>query len=268
MRPEQIALIRENLSFWGWSGWRFHNETIRDTYQFAWEDPPRRAIRYVMGYGPADMVDNYLRGGEIKIVHWIGSDVMNALGTGRIPETGTINFCDSWDLALELKTLGIDARVVNHRPRNRVEEPLPPPTEKRVAIYIPPTRRDFFRYGLMLEVETAIRGLGWDIAWLDVTEQELLGQTRDYMSLMASCSHYLRCPVHDGFSHTSAEFVMAGRSVLTTSERQFQIRVEPQVQDIVAKLEAARPFEVAPAYYRWLTDKDRLYEAIWRETGW
>lgn len=267
MRAEQIQRIRDNLSFWGWSGWKFHNETVQRTYEFQWQDRGDRAIRYVMGYGPPDMVDAYLQGGETKIVHWIGSDVMGALGTGRVPPEGTIHFCDSWDLKLELETLGINARVVNHFPRNRVETPLPLPPDKRVAIYIPPTRRDFFRYSLMLEVETAVRGMGWDVAWLDVTEQELLSGARNYMGLMESCSAYLRCPVHDGFSHTAAEFLMAGRTVITTSERPFQVKVDPTVESIMRHMDDL-PYETGPAFYRWLTDKDRLFEAIWDATGW
>lgn len=264
MHADQIERIQQNLSFWGWQSWQFHNDTVKDTYGFQWQEEPNRAIRYVLGYGPPENVDRYLAGGQVRIVHWIGTDALTAHTTGRVPPQGTIHFCDSWDVKLELADLGIDARVVAHRPRNRVEEPLPMPPERCMAIYMPPTRHDFFRYDLCVEVA---RTWGGKVKWHDVSEHELLAGTRDFHALMASCSHYLRLPIHDGFSHTAAEFVMAGRTVVTTAERPYQHRAKPNTTDVLIKLRE-EPFDVAPAYYRWLTEKDRLYEAIWDATGW
>lgn len=267
MHEDKRQRLRDSVSLWGSSGWRFHNSTVELTYGFKYEEVATRPIRYVMGYGRHDQADQFLKGGEVRIVHWIGTDVMEACATRRLPPAGTVHFADSWDLVAELATIGVEAQAVCHRPRNRVEEPLPLPNEKRVAVYLPPTRRDFFRYSLMLEVERMIRPAGWDMAWLDMTEEELNNGTRDYMGIMRSCSHYLRCPVHDGFSHTSAEYIMAGRTVITTSERPFQVRVKPNVNDILKALEET-PYQTAPAFYRHLTDVDRLYEAIWEAAGW
>lgn len=260
MLESRRQLIRDRLSFWGHDGWKFHNDTICQTYGFQ-RDDPSRPIRYVMGYGPADRVDSFLAGGQVQIVHWIGGDVMQALTSRKIPQEGVVSFADSWDLRAELLTLGIQAKVVHHRPRNRIEHPFPIPEEKKVAIYMPPTRHDFFRYSLMVELERAIADQ-WKVLWLDATEQELLGQVRDYKQAMRECTAYVRCPIHDGFSHTSAEFMMAGRTVITTSERPYQIRVRPEVDDIKAHLNDP-PFTIGPDYYRWLTDPDRLFEAIW-----
>jgi hypothetical protein len=128
---------------------------------------------------------------------------------------------------------------------------------------MPPTRHDFFRYELMCDVEQVLRDdWGWDVVWLDMSEAELNAGGRDIPALLASSSHLLRCPIHDGFSHTAAEFILAGRSVVTTAERPFQIMARPEVVDICQKLKAP-PFASAPAFYRWWTDPDRLYEALW-----
>lgn len=220
-------------------------------------------FRYLVG-GTGDMPiqKKFFEGAKIKIVHWVGSDVSQAVSGERefYNEPGTIHFCDWFNLQDELKTIGINARVVTHKAMNAPDKPLEPGGNK-VCVYMPDTRKEFFHEDLMKEVmEKSGREFLWLNVWWKDKDNNSFNKDRVKKAFM-ECSHLLRTPEHDGFSHTSAEFIMAGRSVITTEERPFQDRVKLDVDDIIKNLNN-KPYKCAPAFYRYWTAPERLIEAL------
>lgn len=246
---DKIDWLKQNVGFG--CCFEFFERQIGERYGFiGLEASP---YQYFVGYAHPEITNERFRfARKKKILHWVGTDV--TMYQGGLAED-VVNLVDAENLRDELEAKGVKVHgVVHHEPKHMLR-PIELPQRRALTIYMPPARHDFFRYDLMREVVHAL-GDTHDVNWIGGT------LNRDLGDVIARTSVYLRCPLHDGFSHTSAEMVMAGRTVLTTNDRPYQIRVKPDVDDIVSKMDSA-PNDRAPEHYRNLVHRDRLYEALW-----
>ncbi|PNV80069.1 MAG: hypothetical protein C0196_03520 [Dictyoglomus turgidum] len=84
------------------------------------------------------------------IMHWVGSDVLNAIrffkngSYNKKLLTKSIHFAEVPWIAEELKSIGITAEVVPLTSCELFEEPLPLPTKFRILSYFTKDRPDFY----------------------------------------------------------------------------------------------------------------------------
>jgi hypothetical protein len=150
-----------------------------------------------------------------------------------------------------MATRGVTAKVVTPPTRHRFEEPLPAGGDA-VCIYAPTTKWGYFYGDLMSEI---VGRIDRRVVWLPRAGFPML------WDVFNDCSHYIRLCEHDGFSNLSAEFMMAGKVVITNQDQPYQVKVEPTVEAVLAALES-KPHRHAPAWYREATDKRHVIEAF------
>lgn len=171
------------------------------------------------------------------IIFWVGTDIMNLESQWKYGcderYVEKLNHPNIFHVAETAKT----KEELSHYFDNITVIPIPPPVEydvmpippsKKVAVYMPPGRKDFYNYGLIIE---AARQLP-DVTFIFYASQEIeptmcehaeglpnawnFGPLdRDDMErLVADCRVCLRITEHDGLPLSVLEFGMAGRHVI------------------------------------------------------
>lgn len=203
--------------------------------------------RYLIGNYNQNLAANFLKPAAVRVIHWVGTDVLFALqGRPFYNPAGAHHLCDSENLQAELQTIGIDATVLMHRPTNAPPDVVPL-TGDAICYYAPTGRPDFHHLKTVRAIEARLPDR--EFIHRPIAFDQPIGD------VFAQCSHYLRLAEHDGFSHLAAEFVMAGREVVTNQRRPFQRYVDADDLDgIVRQLGIYHPAPCAPAAYRAMTD--------------
>ncbi|MBD3276868.1 MAG: hypothetical protein GF388_01065 [Candidatus Aegiribacteria sp.] len=127
------------------------------------------------------------------------------------------------------KLLGIEATDPLPTPSRKLFDVMPMPGRFTVAVYLPTYRADFFRYKLMLEVaekmpEARFIFFHWmfPVGDSDVQLSELPNveyryhcSREEYEDIVKQSACLLRAPQHEGLSGTAADFLLAGRPVVS-----------------------------------------------------
>lgn len=171
------------------------------------------------------------------IIWWVGTDIMNLkfqweqAGDKRFVEKlnhpNIINVVETTAIKQELEPYIKNLHVCPiTAPVEYDVMPIPP--SKKVAVYLPPGRKEFYHYDLILEAAKQLP----DVTFIFYASQEieydmskLIEGTencwnfgaldRDDMErLVADCRVYLRITEHDGLPLSILEFGMAGRHVI------------------------------------------------------
>jgi hypothetical protein len=220
--------------------------------------------RYHIGNFDADSVSRRMQGAKVRVVHWIGSDVVKAVRKGRCYRDA-IHWCVWHNLKEELTTIGIKAEVYVHRPLHYFGEPLPPGGDG-VAVYAPTKA---YYPDIIERVCEKLDKEGRKVYKLPTPNFPRVVVPID--EVFRECSHYLRLVKHDGFSQLSIEFMLAGRQVVTNQDRPFQMQVQEQdIDEIMAALDVKHPrwsvldAREVPKFYRELTNPQHIIRR-WKE---
>ena len=162
-------------------------------------------------------------------IWWIGTDVFNAIhringyNIRMVQRLKNVtHLCVSETLKSELESIGIKADVVTLVPDISGMEPLPLPKKYTVAVYMPSTHLDFYKYGDIKKVVKALPEIDFifygnkeplDVATF--SNVKVMGWVKNTKVVFKNCSCLLRLAVHDGFAKSAIEAVMYDRYVIT-----------------------------------------------------
>lgn len=165
-------------------------------------------------------------------------------------------------------------------PARKVFQFLPMPEKLTVAFYLPTFRADFYRYALIPKLAKLMPDVKFIVYhWFIKTPHLQLAESQDnveyrfgcsrveYEQVIAESSVLLRVPVHDGLSSGAAEFMMAGRPVLSCWdmpkwERIVRFPNDPdEVAKNIRKTKLVVPENVAE-HYRGLFDPHKWLEKL------
>lgn len=170
------------------------------------------------------------------IIWWVGTDVMNletqyASGDSRYIEKlnhpNIIHLVESTATKEELSPY-LDEMTILPLPAPVEYKPMPIPPSKKVAVYMPPGRKDFYGYNIIREVANELPKVTFIFYANQAVEADIaqpIDETtncwdfgvlnRDDMTrLIADSTVCLRITEHDGVPLSILEFGMAGRQII------------------------------------------------------
>jgi hypothetical protein len=168
--------------------------------------------------------------GKRVIVHWIGTDVHNATTSykskflvKRYHRLVDLNLAVSPALVRELGSIGITATQVP-LPVFRLYKPQPLSADKKVLVYLPDSRNDFFRKPVIDKVVDSHPDLKFVI--LPNSGADYIGKENvtcikwadDMEKILAETSIFIRLPMHDGLPNSVIEALSMGRHVVYSHE--------------------------------------------------
>lgn len=158
------------------------------------------------------------------IVHWIGTDVLEALS--RPPQEvyhRYIHLAGSELLREELGTIGISSVVIPIVPTGVDFSPLPMPDQHAVLAYVPEHREEFYGMTLLKEIAEHFPDITFHIVansgkndrnpQPNISYEGMLDMTA-MREMYARCSILFRYPQHDGMSMMVLEALGTGRTVI------------------------------------------------------
>ena len=188
----------------------------------------------------------------IKIyLWWIGTDVynaMNRLHRFRLRDISRLrnvtHLAVSDNLKEELKTIGITAEVLTLVPDISNLNPMPLPKKYTVAVYMPSSHLQFYRYGDMKKIVKALPDINFIFYGnrdkLDVesfSNVKVRGWVRDTRVIFRDCNALARLTIHDGFPKSVIEAVLLNRSVVT-NQKFPRMGTFKNVGDVIGQLKA------------------------------
>jgi glycosyltransferase involved in cell wall biosynthesis len=238
--------------------------------------------------------------GGIKLIHWIGSDVLGLKSLSMEQLKVVREFCQRCDgvfaelpeIQKELKAFGIDSEVVPFPPRKWYEvEELP--KKKAVAVYMPRINEDFYFKKLFLghdgkggvarkmkDIDFYFFGNDKEVGPIG-KNIHLLGTINGVGDVIKRTNAIVRITQHDGLPISVAEWIGAGRNALTTVKMPFADHFDLggfvkkygeafTLGDLEKELEKAirvvveKPLnsDGAKHYYKWL-DADKYKKKIY-----
>lgn len=211
--------------------------------------PHNYKLVYMLGAFPENGVNNFLpffdsktnkfKEGLVKVVHWIGTDVLHTrtmMTFGQLAEytkgfnARFIQYCQSEANEAELKGMGFNVKCI----------PLPVETAKKqgkepgkftVAIYDHGTSQDdIYCQTLMKDIIVSTPDIEFIYFGSDIMKGKdgnvrFLGRV-DIDSIINSASVLLRISRHDGLPVTPVEFMQAGKPTITNVNMPYTYRVE------------------------------------------
>ena len=261
---------------------------------------------YLVGYfplnqhNPLPFMNGYdadppvLRKNIKRIIHWIGTDVMQMQNmpcphsvlkglVGQINDKFT-QFCQTEENAKELRDLGLKVKVCP-LPVDIYDREIPLPKDFTVAIYDHNTN-DIYCQPLMLEVIKSMPDINFiyfgsdemKMIRHDLENMKILGR-RPIEEIMAKTSVLLRITKHDGYPVSPVEFICSKRPVLINHDFPYMIKVNGSVKDeksivemkkdIMLKIRMLKKtpktdkfFKTAKEYYAYAFDPKRLRKEV------
>lgn len=251
-------------------------------------------VLYVGGWFVSEYSDlalhNSLLGDIPKvIVHWYGSDVLmcrqwKQMGERHmfewLKDSRFVHVPPSEPIRREIEEwLGLSTTEPLNVPAERVFDRMDKPEEFFIGCYMPPNRQDFFRMPILRGALPKVKDANVvlyhflppipEILYSEQCEKHFAISREEYEAIVARMSCLVRIPHHDANSISAAEFLMAGRPVISDRDLpQWPAWIKGQVDEkkVIRAINQARrdgfvPPEVS-AFYRDLYDpgkfKDRL----------
>jgi hypothetical protein len=112
-------------------------------------------------------------------------------------------------------------------PAEKTLDRMPPANRFQVAVYLPSLAIDFYNSGTMVDALEAAKVKtifyhfmfkSYKLEFIGPHEYRYGINREEYEQVIADSAVLLRCPNHDGMSVGAAEFLMAGRPVLSTHD--------------------------------------------------
>ena len=179
------------------------------------------------GYPPLVYIIPKLFGKKV-IVHWIGTDVLDAssqkrkrLFWGMAHGIVSLHLTDFEPLAEELKSLRIDAAVISLVPDVFTsQENIAWPTDNRVLAYMPEKRPEFYGSNLVFQLAEELADLKFLVIGHSgkgapqLPNVQYLGVIDNLEPVWQQTKIYLRLTKHDGLSNMVLEALARGRHVI------------------------------------------------------
>lgn len=167
----------------------------------------------------------------LRVLHWIGSDIMYLAQADPKVRQETINWidnnidvnlCEMEQTRKELEGLGIKARIVPFPPQ-RLFEPEPLPEKPSVAVYLPYNNKEFYYPDFVYRVAKRLPDFKFHI-FGDPTQVGEAGNVKhwgvlnpqDKEEAIKASSIILRITPHDGLPLSVIEWITAGRNAVCT----------------------------------------------------
>ena len=209
----------------------------------------------------------------ITVNTWTGTDIINF--ANRVTETPFCRQCmlqaidyhtSTSDIyCKELTAIGIDAYYIPAIPEKPLNLLKPFPTENRFATYIPPNRKQFYRYDIILEIAKMYPDIEIDIYALSNEDKEktkpplknihFMGYVtgRDKLEIFRNHKAFISILQHGGIGVMLIEFLQAGRYGIANRNIKYTYLVKT-FQDIKDAIEnimkTTEPNILASKYYR------------------
>ena len=243
---------------------------------------------FVGNYANLQIQKAIIGSAEKVIIHWYGSDTLICREFYRrgarqfieeLKSDRFVNIPANDVLKKELKEwFDLDTTEPLNVPAETTYLEMEKPKEFTVGVYMPCERLDFFQMDAVCEALAPLDAKTIFYHWLPMTQDmpKLYGQryagyaeyryglNRDeYRKTIADCSCLVRVPQHDAYSISGAEFLMAGRPVVSNQDYPLYpklIEGEDTVDSLRAAVEKCRTLTVdkeVQEYYRdrWSPDK-------------
>jgi len=211
-----------------------------DVLGWAWKlkRSKSKIVHYLWGsYHPLIYIIPKLLGRKV-IIHWIGSDVMDATSNKEgsfytllqkiAYRMVDMHLADFEPLVDELKLLGVHATVVPLAPDiPLLQEGVTWPSEDKVFVYLPETRQEFYGSDIVFHLAQELPDVGFLITRHSgegapqLPNIKYLGWVDDMETVWREIKVYLRLTKHDGLSHTVIEALARGKHVIWTYEYAF-----------------------------------------------
>lgn len=205
---------------------------------------------YAVGGGESESI--YMKIARLlhkrTIVHWIGTDVLNAIGMhkqGISISHFDYSFAGSPHLVKELSEIGIEAKEIPIVPTDISYKILPMPSSHAVLSYIPEGKEDFYGLTKLRELASANSEIPFYIVGNSGTvpmphNVVFCGKLNrdEMMMLYKKTTVLIRLPEHDGLSLMLLEALGMGRQVMYTY--QFPNTITPirdNMEDLKKKFE-------------------------------
>lgn len=210
------------------------------------------------------------------IVHWIGTDVHNAI-TNRKSKFIAKKYKHLVDVHLtvhsrlvkELDSIGINCEELP-LPVFRLYQLHPLPPKKKILVYLPDWRNDFFRKKVVDKLFDIFPDLdfivlpnsGKDYKKTNVT---CMSWVDDMEKIYRDVSVLIRLPVHDGFPNSVIEALSMGRYVIYSHEFpycEYALSFEEVRVKLVRLLEKTSPNKDGSDYIHSTYDKSAISERL------
>lgn len=205
---------------------------------------------------------------HMKIINqWIGTDIINQIQKNKarpkcaqcyIKDIDIHCVDDMPQLGYELTTrLGIYPRYMPSIPEKRYEV-APLPDEPAVAVYMPPHRKDFYQFSLILDLATEFSDVPFYFFAINNEDKGksfpkypnchfigyVTGEEKD--EWWKKCSVFINAPIHGGCSVMLIEALQLGRYAISSYEYPHM----NSVYDLEELLEKTEPNIEASEYYQ------------------
>lgn len=219
------------------------------------------------------------------IIHWVGTDIMHAhqlksVGEKRMFEKlshgAILNLVQSEEHLAEMKeVMPLANYLVVPMPPYVIHDLTPFDEKKVISVYMPTTRKDFFRYNLILEAAVKFPEVRFEFYYyydrfvgdipIEGTVNCFFVPARDAEGMkeqVRKSRAFIRVPIHDGLSVQALEFACAGRSVIynkdlpyidcvkLTPEMEPQAQIDELCKHIQTAIDREEPVYEMAAYYR------------------
>ena len=231
-------------------------KSTSDVFKWFWKlKRGPKVVHYLSGdRHPLIYIVSRLLGKKV-IIHWIGTDVMNATCNTKgafsillskvAYRMADMHLADFQPLANELRPLGIDAIVVPLVPDiHSLQEDITWPSEDVALVYLPEWRPEFFGSGIVFRLAEELP----EIKFLVVAHSgegapqlpniKYLGWVDDMETVWKQVKVYLRLTKHDGLSHTVVEALARAKHVTWSYEFPYchQARTLEQAKDALTHI--------------------------------
>jgi len=221
-------------------------------------------------------VQTLKKAGKKIIVHWIGTDSYNATTNikskfiaKRYKGLADIHLANP-RLVDELDSIGIKP-IPLPLPVFRIFEPKPLPHETRVLVYLPDSRKDFFRKQVIDKVIESFPKLNFVILpysasdYLNKSNVTSIPWADDMESIFSDTSIFIRLPMHDGLGHSVIEALSMGRYVIYSHEFPHckqAVSIEQVNESLCTLITKSSPNNEGSSYVRSEYNKDKIREQL------
>ena len=258
---------------------RFISTDLRDP-QLAEKAADMEIIHYI--YSPIVTVGGLHSVQKLKkmkkkiIIHWIGTDVYNALNspkskfiTKKYKDLIDVHLAVHSRLVNELNSVGISCQEVP-LPTFRLYPVNPIPVKKKILVYLPDSRSDFFGKPVIDKLFDSFPELdfivlpnsGKDYSRTNVT---CLSWVDNMEEIYRDIALFIRLPVHDGLPNSVIEALSMGRYVIYSQEFpycEYASSFEEVKTNLMNILQKSSPNERGANYVHTTYRKSRITEQI------
>lgn len=210
------------------------------------------------------------------IVHWIGTDVYNAITrrkskfiTKRYKHLVDVHLAGHSRLAKELNSIGVNCQELP-LPTFRLYQLYPLPVKKKILVYLPDSSGDFFGKPVIDKLFDAFQELDFIVLPnsgknYNKTNVTCMSWVNDMETIYRDTAVLIRLPIHDGLGNSVIEALSMGRYVIYSHDFPYCERAssfEEVKGKIMHLLQKSSPNQEGSAYVHSTYNKSRILEQL------